>query len=50
MLVDGYNSLQIKDLHNLQKTFEEDYTVSFAVMIPTTRDGFWGYFMQKGKH
>ena len=32
----------------LQKTFEGDWTVSFALIWPAVQDGFWGYLLQKG--
>ncbi len=48
MLVDGTNYLLVKNSHLLQKTFEGDWTVSFALIWPTVQDGFWGYLLQKG--
>jgi len=48
MVVDGLNALLVKGSDTLQKTFAGDWTISFALIMPITEDGFWGYFFQKG--
>ncbi len=48
MLVNGHNYLLVKSSNTLNKAFERDWTVSFALLLPSMVNEFYGYFLIKG--
>ncbi len=40
----------MKNSHTLQKTFEGDWTISFALHLPAKEKGFFAYVLVKGAH
>ncbi len=48
MVVNGHNYLLVKSSNTLNKAFERDWTVSFALLLPSMVNEFYGYFLIKG--